>query len=458
MAFSVNDEVFFDLRDENQKYHKKKSIKNALKSVVMATMYTTLGLITIPETMNAIKIDTQNYKSNVQILEDAKHFNADMRVAEYFGSANPFSKTKFKRLPHNNDAPIFVGVSEKFDAVEKDKIKNIFNYYEDLLSAINPHYKFKLVSQGEAYLQSLIGNNVLYFGEGDLLPGKYGVNFARSNLLNANFVKDSIIRIKDYFRSEQYQYYTFMHETAHSIGLGDIYTTEINHGDTFMYGSDFAVSMQMLFPNDVAMLYAMYGENFRNNDNKIDENKLASSKQSFEVYKDRFYEKAVQIIADIYQLGNKGNIDAETIQNKVFAYEAYGYNPKAGDAEIFKYRIRVVDENNASFVILNEKNEVLWETLTRYDYYDGAIFFPSLYFEKGKFPTLHDLGENFSQISPKSSEFMVIALYNGNYQLLTPDKLIKMKLNLQDKNTEMTYIRKSDEIKEITKKEISIAL
>ena len=429
MIDEQDQDQFFRKKLDDKKYSKKKTLKTGLKKVATALLYTTLGLMVVPEISNVIKINTQDHKSNSQIIEDAHYFDADMRVAQYFGNSNFLIKTDFRRLPHNNDKPIYVGVSNVFDENEKVMIKDVLLYYEDLFSNINSHYKFKVVNVPEAYFQSIIGNNVLYYFEKNI--NGEGLNASRPNLLNFNFTKNSIITIDKNLTDEVEKYYTVMHETAHCFGLGDVYETSVRHFDTFMHGSPLAHDVKTLYPNDVAMLYAMYGEDFRNEE-EINQTKLLQAQNSFENYKDIFYDKAIKSITEKYLFNNIAEIDQETINNKVFNFYMNIYNEKTLQLEEFIYKIKIDSEKDATFSITNEQNELLWQTPIKYDYYNGALFLPSVYFESGQFPSV-DPSEN----SVESAEFFVIAKFNGVCQFFAPDSNFKTILTLGDKDLDM---------------------
>lgn len=420
---------------KDTKYSKKKTLNTGLKKVATVLLYTALGLMVIPETTNVIKIDTQKHKSNSQIVEDAQYFGADMRVAQYFANSNFLIKTDFRRLPHNNDNPIYVGVSNAFDENEKLMINNVLDYYENLFSNINDHYKFKVVNVAEAYFQSIIGNNVLYYFEKSI--NAKGLNVSRPNLLNFNYTKNSTIIIDKKITNELEKYYTIMHETAHAFGLGDIYTADVSHFDTFMYGSSFAYNVQMLYPNDVAMFYAMYGEDFRNGQ-EINQSKLLQAQNSFENYKDLFYNKSINLINEIYSFDNMSQIDQETINDNVFSFGMNNYNEKTTQIENFVYNIKINNEQDATFSITDGENQILWQTVTKYDYCNGAIFLPSVYFSSGQYPSSQS-----SQNSIKSAEFFVVAKFNGAHQLFAPDSNFKTVLTLDNVDMKMQNQKKN---------------
>lgn len=423
------DDLDFDqvlnLKYDSKKYANKKTLKAGLKKVATAMLYTALGLMIIPEATNAIKIQSQNYKTDSQIVEDAQYFNADMRVSNYFASANFLTKTNFKRLAHNNDNPIYVAISNNFDNNEKLIINNVLDYYEDLFLNINSHYKFKVVSEVEAYLQSLTGKNVIYYQEKNLKVN--GLNVTKPNLLNFNFTKDSTIKIEKDITDEVEEYYIFMHETAHAFGLGDVYTSSVRHYDTFMYGSHFAQEVKMLYPNDVAMLYAMYCEDFRSG-REIDQNKLLQAQTSFENYKDLFYDKAFQSISGNYAYANE--IDEEAVNNNIFSFTMMNYNENSNNVDYFKYKFAFNNEKDMLLSITDQQNNELWQTTTNYDFYNGSIFMPSVYFSSGQYPSQ----DNDNPI--KTTEFFAISKVNGAYVLFAPDSNFTTVLTTSDKTLE----------------------
>lgn len=407
-----------------RKFEKKKPIKNAFKNLTVATIYATFGLICMPESFNAIKIAIQNYKSDEQIRSDADYFNADLRVANYFAQSNIITKTNFKRMPYNTNAPIYVGVSSQFDSEENSVINNVISYYGKLFENINSNYKFKIVNSFEAYLLSIIGYNVIYIGEYDLKD--YGLNLERANLVNFNFIKNSRILLSTKCESKGNMYYTLMHEMAHSFGLGDVYSSENVHLDTLLSGSDFANKIEMLYPNDVAILYAMYGQNYN-----VEYN-LNNALQSFESYKDEFYQKASLILQSEYSYENKNYIEENILIDDTFNFESYYFNKELNTYTLYKYQINILDEDNASVKIYGQNDNLLWQNETKYDYYDGAVYFPSLYFEKSEYPPLFDS----TLYEPTSTQFMALAKFDNLYSLFAPDSLFKTTVltSVKEKN------------------------
>lgn len=406
-------------KTENKKYSKKRSIAG---KVLNAGMMAIIGAILIPETLSATKM--RNYKTNQQITFDAQYFDANMDIANIMGQNGNF-KTTYKRLRHNGEKPIFVTISEKFSPDEVEAIKDVLNYYQQLFSKINSNYRFKVVNGEKAIFEKMLGNTVINFDENtSLTQGYAGLNLLRANFLNPNFLKTSRIYIDPSLTEAYDKYYVYMHELAHAFGLGDVYETLTpNHyGNTFLSGSAFAYEVNMLYPNDVAMLFAMYGESYRNG-KKILPQELEKSQKAFEEYKQAFYQKAKQVICEQYSLDASkiDKIDVDTIQNKSLFHSRTYFNQLDGSFVVMDYQIDFLDNKKALFKILDNK-EVITQVETPYEIYDGMVFLPALHLPQGLAPNFGSFGKE---------TFMLMSIYQNKGQLysIDMDAFLRMALS-----------------------------
>ena len=368
---------------DNQTPKKYSKLKKIFGVVIDAALTGYIVALVGPELIAGAKPLFEDYKNNETITQDALFFDANMDIANIYADKTLFSTT-YKRLPHNGDKPIFVFIDSSYTKDEVQLIENALDYYQELFTDINPNYKFEIVSKEKAFAEKMLGNTVITFEGGEIPEYASGVNKSRPVLVNPNFIRNNEIRIKSENLTPFEQYAIIIHELGHSFGLADSYHTEIKYHNSSFNQSETFLKLGMLYPNDVAILYAMYGENYRK-DGLIVQEELEKSQGKFEEYKAKFYDKLSEVFQTTLNIQDKmQNLDTENFN--FLNQSIYFYNQTTSRHEKYYYQIKLLDEINAEFVIKDATQNVLYTTTTKFESHNGMIYLPAVHLEKGPYP------------------------------------------------------------------------
>lgn len=405
----AKEKMLLDENKSEKKYSKLKKILNGVLDAALIGTSTVFVGAAVSEGVAAVKPLLNEYKNDEQISQDSMLFDANMDLANIH-ARNVIFKTEFKRLPHNGDKPIYVSIDSKFNEDEVEQINKALEYYEDLFKDINSNYRFEVVSKEKVFIEHTFGNTTITFEKDELPIFAAGLNKQRANLLNSNFLRQNNIIISN--NALDY-YYTLIHEIGHSFGLADVTRdfTDVDYHNTFYSQTEINKRVSMLYPSDVAILYSMYGQYYRDGNNLLPE-KVEIAKQSFEDYKTKFYQKLTDVTLSYFNVENQF-IDIQALQSTTLVNQnVFIFDPNISAVSRYIYETQIIDENNASFVIKDCSGNMLYETTTRYEQHEGMIYLPAVHLKNGQYP------DKNKEMSPESYKMYAFYKQEDNYYML----------------------------------------
>lgn len=366
--------------------------KKAARLTLEMGIYLISAVFSISEGAHALKAYSEKPKSNDMISQDAIYFDANMDVANLYGQ-NIVMPSDYKRFAHNGDKPIYVSIDDEFPASDVELIHQTLNYYEELFADINPNYRFEVVSELDAYVRQYTGSAVIRFDYGHIkYDGVLGYNKSRMNFMYWDFLRFAHIKLsEDAPSAPKERYYILIHEMAHTFGLGDVYSylTDNVYQDTFLKHTETAEEMGMLYPNDVAMLHAMYGEKYRDGD-KIIKQELEKSVKACQAYQDMFYDKLSEyVIEDVCNQTYFRQMSSQDFGSFTYSFNAHTQNTSGlygGQYSTYEYEITQIDDKMARFVIKDEGNKIVTDIKTQYIIRSGVVLLPKVHLKKGPYP------------------------------------------------------------------------
>ena len=180
--------------------------------------------------------------------------------------------------------------------------------------------------------------------------------------------------IKDY--DDLFIFGVFLHEFGHSLGLGDVYYEGedklVDHLDmtTVMQRSGFM--NYAFFPNDYAILQALYSNEYKKHDNYEDAVKVVNEKiekytKSFYSYYANFLKGKITVKEDLKET------DIPRQLNWVGEYNSNNY---------LNYSLTLKENNKCDFVIKDKNGKVLEECEGETIFVDGMLFVKRLLIKK----------------------------------------------------------------------------
>ena len=272
----------------------KKFIKAAGATILSLSLL--LGVCSAKSNQISNKISSEE---QAHIIAEA--LNCDMSYMRF-----NYSKDII-RMMHNDEEPIYVGISKEMNQEENQLIQESLDYVFGIVGKINDKYKYKIVDSAEFTKQNLTGKTTIYYIEGpcdflDRTPS--GLIFRTSNLIekvgkkeNNDYYTDYIIKFdREKAKDKEYddKLYTFIHELLHAFGLDDVYTagllkkTDINHKNTIMKSASMG---NIITPNDLKCLLSAYSKDFQGQE--LDEY-IEKCKQVCQSYETFYYENRVE--------------------------------------------------------------------------------------------------------------------------------------------------------------------
>ena len=317
---------------------------------------------------------TQNQKPYSNVLLDMESFNADDSIA--LRLSEQLNKDKYLRLKFNEDRPVIIDCHKNISEQQKQIISEVVDYYNDVFYTINENYRFEVKNDQTKVLAS---DTVIRVKNEKLEESKYGnaKGFRSLDTGEGNFAYGALIKmdwdaIKDL--DVNYAYYVFLHEMGHVLGLGDVYYQGDNKTSNYL---DMKTIMQYgeihdrLFPNDYAVLQALYSNEYAKHSNhdvaaKIVNDKIAKYTQSF-------YYSYAEFLKE--ERGAKGELLVTDIGESIEWQGVFESNN-----DLFYEMIFV--NNQCQLTIKNEKGDVLEKTCGEVEEVNGVMFIKDLYIKK----------------------------------------------------------------------------
>lgn len=318
---------------------------------VVASFSLLLGSSVISSSFLSLKNKKDVDKPYEYVLRDFENFNVDTGVADAFFYWD--SNAKNIRLDFNN-GKVIVDCKGYMEDREKRIISKVVDYYNKVFATIDESYGFELRDYDKTKDKD---KSVIYISNSDLLKnieGLYIPNEFETTLEDGVFVDESRIllnwdKIKD--TDDLYVCYVILHEFGHALGFGDLFYDERNIVDyvdmtTVMQIDNFVVPA--LYPNDYAVLQALYSREYKNHDNYDDAVKVVNDKIErytrafYEHYANEMKESMIYDVCDSWKQEDFGD-------NIVFqGAQHYNYN--------CFYSLKI-DENNRCKLKIMDKNK-----------------------------------------------------------------------------------------------------
>ncbi len=351
---------------------------------------------------NSLQVnDINNYKTQNQIVLDAKEFGAEMELAKVLG--RQYRHNNFIRLRHNNGAPIRVYISNNFNEDYKQLISNSLDYVENLFQDINDKYHFKIVDKREFDFYRTIGHTAIKYNDGLESDKVGGINSARVLMLNNNFIGNADISI-NVDLLEKYpdnKEYILLHELLHAFGLGDNlpYLSSL-HYNSIMHNGEIARHLNEVYSNDYKMLQALYNVSYLDGStvNVFERNKIIENINNFE---QEFYKKVAK-----YNLGSEYNKLTEIKQEDLNEISLNQLSIYSSQNQVYQIKL-TFNDNEYLYTIKDLDDNIIEEFKGNYVKVDNFIVLNDLHFKNAynwKYG-YYDTGVISSQLITKTSDF-----------------------------------------------------
>ena len=302
------------------------------------------------------------------VLRDYQNFKVDTEIADALNYSCGYAKNM--RLKFSDSKPVIVDCEEGMEVREKEIVQKIVDYYNMIFSTINDNYKFVIKNDSVA-LDST--DTVISVSNGDLSGalGQHVSNFEMPDLGEGTFVVKSEIvldwnAIKD--MDDLYVFGVILHEFGHALGFGDVYyegdVKNVSYMDmtTMMQLSN--VVTNVLYPNDYAVLQALYSNEYQKHDNYEDAVKVVNEKIAN--YTRKFYEYYAGIMKDRY--GATDLLAEGEIGNNVTWFGDYTNNFDTN------YELNFLENNKCELIIRDKTGNILEKGEGETLFVNGVLF------------------------------------------------------------------------------------
>jgi len=232
-----------------------------------------------------------DYKTKVQVMQDAVTFGADT------SSFNLCEKNYI--LKANKEEPIYTYIDKDFSNSQVQAINQVLDSFNETFQKVNPAYNFKVVSESEANVYDAKGLTTIAItnetiNEGGQIYRQWLTEKNSSDYyINKANIKMDLDFINEYHISDTTFKSIFYHEMAHAVGFEDVYNNEIgsvvtNTTTNTLKHRNHAELDQRLTPNDYKMLYAKY-YHIDNSSNSNYNQSVIKAKTDIANYESEFY-------------------------------------------------------------------------------------------------------------------------------------------------------------------------
>ena len=276
--------------------------KNKQKMVKIAKFVTitTLASAAVCRISRSIYISTFRYfKNNDLISQVADKLDADMDIMTY-----EKYNGQLVRLKPNDDGKISVYIAKDIPQRTYQNIENSLDYFNDIFSNINNKYNFTIVDFAKYSADKLLQKSTIKFDYKVLDDNTLAFNshiqtiyelpkklIAESKNNGKYCVSSTISLNKTYFDKEEYddslQRYSIRHELLHSFGFNDVYT-KITDFLTLMNIENMSITNE-ISPSDMSRLFTAYCDDYVNDNNTINYEKLNEIKDYLSKYQTTYF-------------------------------------------------------------------------------------------------------------------------------------------------------------------------
>lgn len=290
----------------------------------------------------------ENQKPYEYVLSDHENFNIDSDVIDIY--KQKYNQDKYIRLKMSEDRPVIIDCLGTMDEDGKELIKRVTEYYTNIFKTINENYKFVV---REDDMEVLSDDTVIYVVNSvPMIKGSSGSFSKISSISDSGegmFVNKALIMVnwKDIKerKGDAYAYYVLLHEFGHALGLGDVYArgqhqnTNILNMNTMMQSeNDFN---SHLYPNDYAILQALYSNEYTKHDNYEDAVKTVNNK----------IEKYTQYFYNCYSEFLKSELEVAADIEEVDLPNIISWSDGIDCSVLFKYQLEFLEDNKCVFTV-----------------------------------------------------------------------------------------------------------
>ena len=207
-------------------------------------------------TASELKFNNYLEKSNSDIASDCEKFQINDSLFK-----ESISLGKYNKFLANEDG-IRVSVSKKLPEKYHAATKNAVDYLNGLFDFLNEDYRFKLVDKGGDIQIKALNEEWLPTNKNVIANASAGERTSSfmSNLLTNRSVSSKIFINEDACekRSSETLQAIMTHEIGHTLGLGDIKTSD-DIASLMCYNTIWADKVPKFYSEDIKVLGALYG-------------------------------------------------------------------------------------------------------------------------------------------------------------------------------------------------------
>ena len=342
---------------------------NKLLKKAIALMGASTVLVSSATSCSFINIigQAQNQKPYANVMMDVENFKVDDSIALKTNSG------KYMRLKFEENRPVIIDCNKNIEEEEKRIISEVIDYYNEIFSTINEDCKFILKDENTDVLKT---DTVIKIMNSKLSSSYHGIaySFRTFDFGEGAFVESALIQLdwdKIIAVGQQYAFYVILHEMTHVLGLGDVYykgdhiTSNCINMTTIMQQGTINDG---LFPNDYAILQALYSNEYTKHENYQDSVNIVN--QKIKQYTKLFYHYYANFLKE--KQDARGTLLVSDLKESIVWQGAEENNNH------LCYELSVNGED-CELIIKNKVGEILEKAKGKIEQVNGIVFIKDVY-------------------------------------------------------------------------------